>query len=203
VVVVDADSRDGLRWATAHLPYTPWQTKTSRGFHLFYRWPGQPVRNQARLQTADGQLAIDVRGDGGYVVGPGSLHASGARYEYAGDWTRSNVPRFWPGWLAREERRPATTRSTPIQPARPAGDVIDRARHYLGSIPRPEIGKGSDQAVLYAACKLVRGFALSDSDAVALLWEWAGGRPGWTHEWVARKVANAQQYGTEPVGALR
>jgi hypothetical protein len=81
--------------------------------------------------------------------------------------------------------------------------VTERARRYLAAIPIPEIGHGSDHDTLYAACRLVRGFGLSAADAEALLWEWAGGRPGWTREWVAEKVTNAEQYGTEPLGALR
>src|SRR5438132_97233 len=28
VVVIDADDPNALRWCTAHLPYTPWQTQT-------------------------------------------------------------------------------------------------------------------------------------------------------------------------------
>src|SRR3954471_12997619 len=36
LVVVDADEPPALRWCTANLPYTPWQTQTARGFHLFY-----------------------------------------------------------------------------------------------------------------------------------------------------------------------
>jgi hypothetical protein len=83
------------------------------------------------------------------------------------------------------------------------GDVIDRARRYLLAVPRPEIGHGSDAATLYAACRLVRGFGLAPADAEALLWAWAGGRSGWTREWIARKVAHAERYGTEAIGALR
>jgi hypothetical protein len=49
----------------------------------------------------------------------------------------------------------------------------------------------------------VRGFELSDADAIALLWDWAGGRAGWTLDWIAQKVAHARKYGTEPIGALR
>jgi hypothetical protein len=202
VVVVDADSPASLRWATAHLPYTPWQTQTSRGYHLFYRHSGIEVRNRARIETGDGRIAIDVRGDGGYVVAPGSLHASGARYIEAGDWRRSRdeLPRFWIGWVARPARPTA-----PAAPrvSQPTGDLIDRARRYLAHVPRPEIGRGSDSATLYAAARLTRGFGLSESDAVSLLWAWAGGRPGWSIEWIARKVRNAAQYGTEPIGALR
>jgi hypothetical protein len=86
---------------------------------------------------------------------------------------------------------------------RPAGPVVDRARRYLAAIPRPEIGAGSDAATLYAAARVVRGFGLDASTAIDLLWEWAGGRDGWTRDWIARKVRNAAEYGTEPIGALR
>jgi hypothetical protein len=198
VVVVDADSPAALAWLVRHLPYTPWQTRTAKGFHLYYRHPGSEVRNRARLDTRGGRVEVDVRGDGGYVVGPGSVHATGALYEFAGDWSRPDIPMFSPDWIAKPPR-PAP-RPTEL---RPTGDVVTRARRYLAAIPRPEIGSGSDAAVLYAACRLVRGFALSESEATSLLWEWCGSRPGWSHEWVSRKARNAASYGDEPVGALR
>jgi hypothetical protein len=105
---------------------------------------------------------------------------------------------FWEGWFARPERR-----ARPVHLTRPTRDLTERARRYLAAIPRPEIGQGSDAAMLYAACRLVRGFGLATSDAERLLWEWAGHRAGWTFEWVQRKVAHAERYGTEPIGALR
>ncbi len=201
VVVIDADSPEGLRWCVKRFPYTPWQTQTGRGFHLWYRHPAVEVRNRARIETRDGRLEVDVRGDGGYVIVAPSVHASGVVYREAGDWTapRDQVPVFWPGWLVKPERC-APARSSNW---RPTGDLVTRARAYLSAVPRPEIGQGSDQATLYAACRLVRGFGLSAAEAEALLWEWAGGRAGWTREWVARKVAHAERYGTEPIGALR
>lgn len=201
VVVIDADSPQALRWCTKNLPYTPWQTQTSKGFHLWYRHPGLHVPNRARIETKDGRLAIDVRGDCGFVIAPGSIHASGAEYREAGDWTipRQQLPRFWPGWLQRPRRQDSSTCNLP----RPTGNVVDRARRYLGAIPPPVIGHGSDSATLYAACRLVRGFGLTASDAESLLWEWAGGRPGWTREWISEKVQHAEKYGSEPVGALR
>jgi hypothetical protein len=200
VVVIDGDSPESVRWLTKHLPYTPWQTQTARGFHLWYRHPGVHVANRARIETGDGRLAIDLRGDNGFVIVAGSIHASGAVYLEAGDWTepRERVPVFWPGWLQRPAR-PAAPRAT----TRPTGDVVERARRYLAAIPRPEIGQGSDVATLSAACRLTRGFGLTEGDAIALLWAWAGGRPGWTHGWIAEKVRHAQRYGTEPIGALR
>jgi hypothetical protein len=202
VVVIDADDRAALLWCTRHLPYTPWQTETRRGFHLWYRHPGARVANRARLETGEGRLAIDVRGDGGFVIAPGSVHATGAEYRFAGDWnvSRDEIPRFWPGWLERSTRAAAPRTSNA---PRFTGDVVDRARRYLAAIPVPEIGCASDNGTLYAACRLVRGFGLSAAVAEELLWDWAGGRPGWTRQWIAQKVANAERFGTETVGALR
>jgi hypothetical protein len=201
VVVIDADDAAAVQWCIHRLPYTPWQTQTARGFHLWYQHPGVRVGNRAQLDTGAGRLAVDVRGDGGFVIAPGSIHASGYVYRGAGDWTRlcAELPRFWRGWLQRP--KPATALRSPA--TLPAGDVIERARKYLASIRPPTIGAASDVQTLSAACRLVRGFALSETDAIALLWEWAGGRPGWTRAWIADKVAHAMRYGTEPIGGLR
>lgn len=200
LVAIDADNPAAVRWIATHLPYTPWQTATAKGFHLFYAHPGIPVSNRARLDTHNGKLAIDVRGDGGYVIGPGSIHASGHVYTMVGDWSvpRTQLPRLWVGWLQRPER-PEPTRPGP----RPTGQIVDRARKYLAAIPVPVIGSGSDTATLSAACRLVRGFDLSESDAIDLLWQWCGNRDGWTRGWVADKVRAALKYGQEPIGGLR
>lgn len=200
VVVVDVDSVDDRRWIIQRLPWTPWQTRTSRGWHLWYQHPGILVRNRARLDTGHGRAAIDIRGDGGFVIAPGSKHASGHVYAYAGDWTRprATLPRFWPGWLERPRRSSSPRPSSP----RSSGPVVERARKYLDKIPVPQIGCGSDSQTLYAACRVLRGFGLSEADTTDLLWDWAGGRPGWTREWIARKVSNAAKYGTEPIGGL-
>ncbi len=201
IVAVDLDTPEAERYWVRHRPRSPWQVRTGRGWHLYYRHPGREIRNRARLDTGDGRIAIDVRGDGGYVIAPPSRHATGARYRLAGDWTQpiAALPVFWPGWLARPKREAASGGTLP----RPPGDVVERARRYLAAIPRPEIGQGADNAVLSAACRLLRGFALPVGDVESLLWEWAGGRPGWDVSWIRRKVQSAERYGSEPVGALR
>lgn len=55
VVVIDADEPEALRWLVRRLTYTPWQTQTARGFHLWYRHPDVRVSNRARIQTRDGR----------------------------------------------------------------------------------------------------------------------------------------------------
>ena len=48
------------------------------GFHYYYRHPGFEIKNDSRLIRE----LTDFRGDGGYVIGPPSLHKSGQRYEW-------------------------------------------------------------------------------------------------------------------------
>lgn len=204
VVVVDADTPQAVYYAVRRVPYTPWQTGTARGCHLWFAHPGFHIPNRGTdVLTAFGPLPIHVRGDHGYVLAPGSVHPSGLRYTAAGDWTkpRAELPHFWPGWLPAV--KPAPPKPTTSAPALREGFLLERARRYLAAIPLPEIGHGSDSAVLSAACRLVRGFNLTATDAEALLWDWCGNREGWTRAWVAEKVANAERYGSEAMGGLR
>jgi hypothetical protein len=220
VVVIDCDSPAAMAWAKRRLPYTPWQTKTIKGYHLFYRHPGVRITNRSRIDTHEGKVAIDVRGDGGFVIVAPSQHAAfdadqrvtgiDGTYIEAGDWRapRDRIPRFWPGWISRPTRPSSSQPSTPqpvsSRPVTPSdSDVLARARKYLDAIPRPEIGAGSDTATLYAACKILRGFRLSYAETEDLLWAWAGDRAGWTRAWVTEKVRNANRYGSETHGALR
>jgi hypothetical protein len=52
--------------------------KTPRGLHFYFRMrPGVDIRNSAGL-LGEG---IDVRGNGGYVIFPGSVRADGRIYQ--------------------------------------------------------------------------------------------------------------------------
>ncbi len=83
LVVLDADGPDGLASLKAlETPATTWLSKTGRlegGWQQFFAHPGSRVRigNRAALRPG-----LDVRGDGGYVILPPSLHASGRRYQW-------------------------------------------------------------------------------------------------------------------------
>lgn len=78
IVVIDADSESAVEYLDGlGLPPTP-SVRTSRGKHYYFRYPGFAVRNNVKVAKRE----IDVRGDGGYVVGAGSVHESGHRYEW-------------------------------------------------------------------------------------------------------------------------
>lgn len=77
------DGRETLReWEKEHakLPDKTWISITGRGgYHYFYRDPST-VRNRTGIYEG-----IDIRGDGGYVVAPPSIHPNGNAYEWEQD----------------------------------------------------------------------------------------------------------------------
>jgi Bifunctional DNA primase/polymerase, N-terminal len=81
LVVLDFDPQhDGnasierLERQIAPLPVTVEVTTGGGGRHLYFAHPGGLVRNRAGLAQG-----VDVRGDGGYIVAPPSVHPSGRR----------------------------------------------------------------------------------------------------------------------------
>lgn len=93
IFVIDIDSEQGEKdlAALGALPQTL-MSKTSRGKHLFFKYPNQKVRTRTKII---GQK-VDVRGDGGYVAGAGSNHESGVTYE----WVDSGQDiAYAPQWL--------------------------------------------------------------------------------------------------------
>lgn len=202
IVAIDCDSREAIAWADAHLPATPMITRTAKGEHRFFRHPGRPIRNKARLRTGETQIALDVRADGGFVVAPGSVHETGAIYEKAGSWPPViELPVFDPTWLEPEPTKPAAT--APTRATRPSDreHVRDRARKYLAATPPAIEGQGGDEHTFQVCCRLVRGFDLSDADAFDLLFEWnARCVPPWTEGELLAKIEGARRYGDEPMG---
>jgi hypothetical protein len=86
VFVVDVDSEDAeaeLRKLEAQygaLPPTV-EVITARGRHLYFEWPGKVVRNS----TGKVAPGLDIRGEGGYVLAPPSMHPSGRAYCWSVD----------------------------------------------------------------------------------------------------------------------
>jgi hypothetical protein len=84
--VLDADGVDGqealgkLETQHGELPPTLSVT-TANGMHYYFCWPGVLVRNSASKVAPK----VDVRGNGGYVLAPPSLHPSGRRYDWSVD----------------------------------------------------------------------------------------------------------------------
>lgn len=96
VFILDVDGDEGLEslrdlcslaeFSISKLMASTLGVKTSRGLHLYFKWPSDGVPTSVKLLGA----GLDVRGRGSYACCPPSTHESGAKYE----------------WLAGEPNRP-------------------------------------------------------------------------------------------------
>ncbi|MGC9000793.1 bifunctional DNA primase/polymerase [Caldisericum sp.] len=79
IIVLDIDGEKGwsvIREKNLKLPNT-WKVQTGKGAHYYFRYPGWKVSSFTQLLPG-----IDLRGDGGYVVAPPSMHPSGEIYQW-------------------------------------------------------------------------------------------------------------------------
>lgn len=97
----------------------------------------------------------------------------------------------------------AGRRCFPEPPRDQAVVGLERARRYIAAIPPAVAGNGGDAATFRVCCRLVRGFALEDDDALKVLADWNRAcAPPWSIEELRAKLRGARQYGREPVGGL-
>ncbi|MFK7823619.1 MAG: DUF3987 domain-containing protein [Oligoflexales bacterium] len=98
LVVLDIDPRHGgnesleaLVAEYGELPSTLRVKTGGNGWHYYFTHPGGKLTNKANIRPG-----IDIRGDGGYVVAPPSLHASQNSYTWASE--AKNISEL-PTWL--------------------------------------------------------------------------------------------------------
>jgi hypothetical protein len=79
VIDLDGVEAENALAALGQLPPTI-TAITARGRHIYFRLPpGIAIRNSAGKLAPD----VDIRGDGGYVLSPPSVHPDGAIYKWA------------------------------------------------------------------------------------------------------------------------
>jgi hypothetical protein len=127
--------------SAVHMVATP-----SGGVHIYHQQPvGAGVRNSA------GKLApgIDVRGDGGYVIAPGSVLPDGREYELLCPFP-GRLP-LAPGWLVDAAARPQVTAvPPPAGPPDPNGGTrygIQALEAELGRLATASEGTRNDTLV--------------------------------------------------------
>ena len=160
IVIVDVDGETGLASLEAAgerlgpLPETV-RSRSGRegvGFHLWFALePGAPVPRNSAGKLGPG---IDVRGEGGYALTPGSLHKSGRRYAWEASPAVVAFAQLPQAWLdALETPAPAQLTPRASSPSRRLPGAA--GRHAAGSryIGDGE-GRGGYNAPIYArACQ--------------------------------------------------
>lgn len=174
IAVIDCESRADAEWFYLNRSKAHTIVKTRRGFHLYFRHPGQTVRNGVRIENR-----YDVRGDGGYVLAPPSSHADG-EYEWVFPFDRESLMPFEPSW------RPETTHGS-----EQADRAIRDGAAYIATI-RAVSGQGGHNATYRAACAL-RAAGLSESEALLamLAWNQTNADPPWSERDLLHKIQDA------------
>lgn len=117
VWVLDVDGPEAMAWYDANVEkhglVSTLGVRTSRGAHLYWRWQdGVTVRNAQGLKAV-GAPNVDVRGEGGYVCAPPTMHRSGQQYAWVMDQGFQREIAEPPAWLVeivRERPKPPVPR---------------------------------------------------------------------------------------------
>ena len=204
LIVVDTDDEASEKLWLEHAPETPVRQITGRvggtGRQRVYRRPAGVayIGNRQKTWHNGVQYNLDVRGDGGYVVAPGSVHPiSGNKYREVEPWTAeliASAPVYDPTWLACDgqpieevnyEEYLDALGGDRVQHVRdenfleactaielPTPERVAQAKRYLQAVPGTQVGSGADNRCFSLTMAVLKGFALTPDDAQELLCEW-------------------------------
>lgn len=151
------DSLAALEARYGRLPSTVENITGSTGSHHIFKWPGFEVETLAEA-FGDEFPGLDIRGDGGYIVAPPSLHLSGRRYawEASSDPFEGVTPVDAPEWLfaalAAAKKAREAKRGSGSNPLVLAERITEGSRNQslfkLGSSLR---GRGLGESAIFAA----------------------------------------------------
>ncbi len=192
--VLDLDGNAGLTsWAALVEEHGDVQTLTvltgGGGKHLYFRMPnGRPISNRTKVMPG-----IDVRGDGGQVVAPPSIHPNGNAYLWEDPAAEVADAPLWILDLvtapAIAPQRTLTGAGGPV--GRLGGEV--RCRKFLEACPDAISGQGGHNATFQAACECFR-FGLDNVTAWQML-TWFNAekcRPQWSETELRHKLESAR-----------
>jgi Bifunctional DNA primase/polymerase, N-terminal/AAA domain len=180
--VIDIDGPDGLKLyddycARFGVPMQQRGALTGRyfGTHIYVKPGGQKAWTGG---FAGHPVGLDVKGKGGYVVAPPSLHETGNRYGWTleGDDVRGETP--WPEWHAKvvehvspvRIRQPSTTGGSGIGFA---ATVKERIRSDVAGTPEGGRWQALQTVGTWGLAGLVKGGEIGQPEALVILEELA------------------------------
>lgn len=195
VTVIDLDVKGGknglVEGLKLGLDLDTFTVRTpSGGLHLYHS-DGGYSNKAGTLELPNGEKAkgVDIRGVGGYVVGPGSVTPVG-RYVIENDAPLTPLPASWVSRL---------TSATKVNEARSEGEdhpaAIDTAERYLKTTGPAIQGQGGD-ATTVAMFMRLRDYGLTEDTAYEMALELWNERcePPWEPEDLRLKAKNAFRY---------
>lgn len=176
IVVVDCESREDAEWFHRERGQSDVMVKTKRGFHFYFSHPGGRVGNAQRVEGR-----YDIRGDGGYVMAPPSVHSDGSY-----SWVRDQVgmvgqclPNFDPAW------------SPPPADDFQSDKKIRDGVAYISKIKAISGQGGHDDT--YRAAKTLHESGLSEGEALLAMLDWneTNADPQWSRRELLHKIKSA------------
>lgn len=154
IIVLDVDGEEGRALLQGrYIPPTPTARTGGGGWHYYFRHPGGEVRNRVGILPH-----VDIRGDGGLVIAPPSVHPSGKRYEWVEGLSPEEVELHeMPDWIAELLASPKPAN----QPA-----TSDFAVLFQG-VPK---GMRNDTCTRLAGHLLSRGISEEETTNLLLAW---------------------------------
>ena len=131
-IVLDVDGAEGRQSLDGRAIPPTVVAKTGKGMHYLFAHPGGKVRNFVRRLPG-----LDLRGDGGYIVAPPSLHPSGRRYRWL-IAPEDEDPAPCPDWLLALLPAPAEKQSivSPVGGKIRQGERNDKLTSLAGTMRR-------------------------------------------------------------------
>jgi hypothetical protein len=185
LLVVDVDPGGQLPF---ELPATL-EVTTGRGRHLYYAGHDGIGNSASKLAPN-----VDTRGDGGYVLGPGSVHPSGATYEVVGNrWPTPTPDGLHDALAAKPAPAPAVAAAAPGTAW--GAKVLEGEAGKVAMAPEGQ----RNQVLFTAALKVIgacRGGHLDPHQALAALTA-AARRAGLEDGEIGRTIDSARQRADE------
>jgi hypothetical protein len=170
LLVVDIDPRNGGQLDRDLMTPTAAVATGGGGWHLYYRHPGG-----ATPPALPGRDGVDLKGDGGYVTAPPSVHPdTGRPYRWAGGRAVNEMaPALRAAVCAQPSRADAGPRR-PLPRPRAAGAISNPAALLAANLRRvDQAPKGSRRHTLYGAARgvarMVNAGAIDPAAAIAAL----------------------------------
>ena len=153
LLVVDIDPRNGGYVDTSLMPPTAAVATGGGGWHLYYQHPRTPTL--AKLPGRDG---IDIKGDGGYVTAPPSVHpGTGQPYRWLTEKVVNEMPPALRAGVCAPPPRPAARPQIAPPLTRAAGGISNPPALLASNLQAvARAPEGRRRVTLYGA---VRGVA--------------------------------------------
>ena len=173
LLVLDVDGDQGhetlamLEAAHGLIPKT-WRSRTGKGSHIWFEYPADRMIGNSARKLGSG---LDTRGQGGYVVAPGSIHENGTTYTWEISPAMTALAPC-PEWLVRLLDPPP---SPPKQPPKISIDnrkgayarrALESEFHKVASAPEGQRNHTLNRAA-HSLGQLVPGGGLNEAEVSA------------------------------------